>query len=107
MGIPFNVNPMDRDADLRIKGHLYEIATIDDETIGNRQGFHAAETGYRKTFESVLDVSGIEMVDEVAEYIKDHIRSHEERPANQTVRKEARLRVSKAGDPPDEYLNAA
>lgn len=107
MSVPFNVKPMDRDAELRIKGHLYEIATIDDEIIANRQGFPAAETGYRKTLESVLDVSRINLVDEMAEYIKDQIRTNKERPANQAVRKEARLRVSKAGYPPDEYLNAA
>ena len=107
MGIQSYLRIMDRDIELRIKGHLYEIATIDDGMIDNRQGFHAAENGYRKTLESVADVAGTELVDEVAAYIKEYIETHQERPRNQKVRREARSIVSKAGYPADEYLNAA
>lgn len=98
---------MDRDLQLRLKGHLREIREINNEVLGSRQGFPAAITGYEKTLESVADTAGEELMDEVASLIKDHIREHEDRPENQTVRREARSMVSKAGHPPDEYLNAA
>ena len=75
--------------------------------IGSRQGFPTAEAGYRRTLDSVLDIAGPDLMDEVAASIKEHIRIHEERPANQAVRKDARKLVSKAGYPPDDYLNAA
>jgi len=98
---------MERDAELRIKGHLYEISSLNDEVIESRQGYPASEQGYRKTLDSVLDISGVELMDGIAAFIKEYIQEHQERPANQTVRKEARSRVSKAGYPADEYLNAA
>lgn len=98
---------MERDAELRIKGHLYEISSLNDEVIESRQGYPASEKGYRKTLDSVLDISGVELMDGIAAFIKEYIQEHQERPANQTVRKEARSRVSKAGYPADEYLNAA
>lgn len=98
---------MERDLELRMKGHLYEIGSVNDEILESRQGFPASEQGYRQTLESVLEIAGQELMDEMAAYIKEHIRGNEERPANQAVRKQARRRVSKAGYPPDEYLNAA
>jgi hypothetical protein len=98
---------MERDVELRIKGHLYEISSVNDEVLESRQGYPTSEEGYRKTLDSVLDIAGTDMMDEVAAYIKEYIQKHQERPANQTVRKEARSRVSKAGYPADEYLNAA
>ena len=98
---------MDRDVELRIKGHLYEIASVNDEVLGSRQGYPVAEGGYEKTLKSVAAIAGPDFVDEVAEYIKDHIQKRKERPTNQMVRREARSLVSKAGYPPDEYLNAA
>jgi len=98
---------MERDVDLRIKGHLYEIASVNDEVLESRQGFPASERGYRKTLESVVDIAGPDLLDEMAAYIKEYIQDHHERPPNQTVRIEARSLVSKAGHPPDEYLNAA
>ena len=98
---------MERGIELRIKGHLYEIATTNDDVIESRQGFPAAERGYRKTLTSVAEIAGSELMDEMAAYIKDHIESYKERPQNDAVRREARRRVSKAGYPPDEYLNAA
>jgi hypothetical protein len=98
---------MNRDVELRIKGHLYEIGSLNDEILGSRQGFPASERGYRKTFESVVDIAEPEMMDKIAMYIKEYIQEQQERPANQTVRKKARSQVSKAGYPPDEYLNAA
>lgn len=98
---------MERDVELRMKGHLYEIASVNDEVLGSRQGYPASEKGYRKTLESVLNIAGPDLMDELAAYIKEYIQQHEERPANQTVRKKARSRVSKAGYPADEYLNAA
>lgn len=90
-----------------MKGHLYEIGSVNDEVLDSRQGFPASEDGYRRTLESVVDIAGQELFDEIAEYIKEHIREKQERPENQAVRKKARRRVSKAGHPPDEYLNAA
>jgi hypothetical protein len=98
---------MDRDAELRLKGHLYEIASVNDEVLGSDQGFPASESGYRRTLESVVDIAGTDLMDEMAAYIKDYMEAERERPANQDVRKEARSRVSKAGYPADEYLNAA
>lgn len=98
---------MERDVELRIKGHLYEIASVNDEVLESRQGFPASESGYRKTLESVVGIAGPDLMDEIAKYIKEYIQEQRERPANQTVRIEARSRVSKAGYPPDEYLNAA
>lgn len=98
---------MERDAELRIKGHLYEISSVNDEVLESRQGYPASEEGYRRTLDSVMEIAGTDMMDEVAAYIKEYIQEHQERPANQTVRKEAQSRVSKAGYPADEYLNAA
>jgi len=98
---------MERDIELRMKGHLYEVATIDDKIIGNRQGFHSAEQGYLKTLTSVVEIAGSDLMDTVAEDIKKHIEEHHQRPKNQSVRREARSLVSKAGYPPDAYLNAA
>jgi len=40
---------MERDVELRIKGHLYEIASVNDEVLESRQGIPASERGYRKT----------------------------------------------------------
>ena len=98
---------MERDVELRVKGHLYEISEVNDEVLDSRQGYHMSEEGYRKTLDSVLDVAGVDMVDEVVAYIKEYIREHEERPTNNDVRRKARSLVSKAGYPADEYLNAA
>lgn len=98
---------MDRDIELRMKGHLYEIASVNDEVLESRQGFPASEEGYKQTLESVLDTAGPDMMDEMADHIKEHIQKHEERPSNQSVRKKARIRVSRAGYPPDDYLNEA
>jgi gamma-glutamyl phosphate reductase len=98
---------MERDVELRVKGHLYEISEVNDEVLENRQGYHMSEWGYQKTLDSVLDVAGVDMVDEVVAYIKEYIREHEERPTNNDVRRKARSLVSKAGYPADDYLNAA
>ena len=98
---------MERDLELRIKGHLYEIESVNDDVLGSRQGYPSSEEGYEKTLISVAEVAGLELMDEVAANIKGYIRENRERPANQKVRREARSLVSKAGYPPDEYLNAA
>lgn len=98
---------MNRDAELRVKGHLYELDKLDDEYLDSKQGFHSAEQGYAKTFESVAACAGTEMVDRVAENIKEHIRSEQERPANKSVRRDARMLLSEEGFVPDEYLNKA
>ncbi|WP_144902208.1 hypothetical protein [Halobellus captivus] len=98
---------MERDVELRMKGHLYEIAAANDEVLESRQGFPASEEGYKQTLESVVDTAGLDLMDEMAAYIKEYIQEHEERPANKTVRKKARIRVSRAGYPPDDYLNEA
>lgn len=72
-----------------------------------RQGFPAAEGGCKKTLKSVADVAGRDLIDDVAEYIKEFIQKKERRPENNAVRTEARKMVSRAGYPPDPYLNAA
>lgn len=98
---------MDRDTELRLKGHLYEISSVNDEVLGSRQGYPEAENGYERTLKSVVDIAGQDLMDEIATFIKEYIRTNNERPRNQAIRKEARSRVSKAGYPADEYLNAA
>lgn len=98
---------MERSTELRIKGHLYEIGEIDEDVIGNRQGFHSAEAGYRRTLESVADCADTEMVDRIAGEIKTHIQNRKERPANQSVRKNARRTLVEAEILPDSYLNEA
>src|SRR6056297_2805680 len=102
MSVPRDGRTMERDVELRVKGHLYEISEVNDEVMENRQGFHMSEEGYRKTLDSVLDVAGVDMVDDVVAYIKEYIREHEERPTNNDVRRKARSIVSKAGYPADE-----
>ena len=96
-----------RDLELRVNGHLYEITAVNDEVIGSRQGLPAAERGYAKTLESVADCAGCELVDQVAESIKDHIRTHEERPTNRSVRRDARTLLAGEGFVADTYLNQA
>lgn len=98
---------MNRSEELRIKGHLYEIATVNDEVLESRQGFPIAEEGYRKTLESVATCAGTELLDEVAEGIKEHIRTEEERPENGALRRESRMRLAEEGIVADEYLNSA
>jgi hypothetical protein len=98
---------MDRDLELRIKGHLYEITTVNDEVIDGRRGFPAAKRGYRKTLASVANCAGAEMVDRVGDSIKEAIRDEGERPNNQTVRRDARMLLVNAEIVPDEYLSRA
>jgi|GEM_PF-1650357 len=98
---------VERDVELRIKGHLYEIGLVNDQVIESRQGYPASEGGYARTLESVASVANAELVDEVAEYIKDFIQDRKARPENQDVRIEARSKVSQAGHPADSYLNSA
>jgi len=98
---------MDRDLELRLKGHLYEINTANDEVIESRQGMHSSAEGYRKSLESVAECAGPEMVDEIAGYIKEHIEKGKGRPENRKVRKRARIRLSRAGFVLDDYLNQA
>lgn len=47
---------IDRELQLRLKGHLWEMAGVNAEVLDSRQGFPAAIRGYEKTFESVADV---------------------------------------------------
>jgi hypothetical protein len=98
---------MDRDLELRIKGHLYEIATVNDEVLESKQGFPMAEEGYKKTLESVAECTGPDLVDEVAEKIREHIHTEKERPDNQSVRQDARVLLVDEGILPDDYLNRA
>jgi len=98
---------MDRDLELRVKGHLYEIARVNDEVLESKQGFPMAEEGYRKTLESVAECAGPDLVDEVAENIREHIRNRHERPDNQSVRQDARFLLVDEGILPDDYLNRA
>ena len=98
---------MDRDLEIRIKGHLYEIRELNDEVLESRQGFPMSEEGYEKTLRSVAEDAGAKQVDEVAEWIKDWIQSKEKRPPNRNVRREARKIISKGEFVIGEYLNAA
>ncbi|WP_158853983.1 hypothetical protein [Halorhabdus sp. CUG00001] len=98
---------MNRDLELRIKGHLYEIGEVNDEVIDSDQGFPNAETGYRRTLESVAECADTNLVDLVAEDIKEQIRAKGERPSNNSVRRNARILVSEEGFVPDNYLNRA
>jgi len=98
---------VNRDAELRVKGHLYELDKLDDEHVDTKQGFHSAEKGYSRTLESVADCAELEMVDIVAENIKEHIRIEGERPDNKSVRRDARMLLSEEGFVADEYLNRA
>lgn len=107
MGCQSGVLLMERDMELRIKGHLFEILEVDNEIIGNRQGQQSSKDGFSDTLESVASCGNAELVDQVAEDIKQHIRSREERPRNQNVRIDARKLLVSEGFLPDEYLNSA
>jgi len=107
MAIRSGPHTVNRSLELRIKGHLYEISTIDDEAIDSKQGFHIAESGYRKALESVAECAGTELVDEIAAEIKEQIRTENERPRNQSVRRDARLLLAENEIVADEYLNQA
>ncbi|WP_435067588.1 hypothetical protein [Haloplanus sp. C73] len=98
---------MHRDLELRVNGYLYEITAVNDEVLESRQGFPAAERGYSKTLESVADCAASELVDLVAESIKEHIRTHEGRPTNRSVRRDARSLLAEEGFVADTYLNQA
>ncbi|AXG07825.1 hypothetical protein DU500_16090 [Haloplanus rubicundus] len=98
---------MNRDLELRIKGHLYEIEGVNDEVLGSEQGLPMSVRGYEKTLKSVANCGEDELVDQVAESIKEHIRTHEDRPENQTVRRDARMLLTEQGIAPDSYLNRA
>lgn len=97
----------DRDLELRIKGHLYEIREVNDEAIGGQQGLPMAESGYRTTLFNVADCADASAIDEVAAHIKTYIQNHNERPPNREVRRHARSIVSEAGYPATSYLNRA
>jgi hypothetical protein len=53
---------MERDVELRIKGHLYDIESVNDEVLESRQGFLPSERGYRKTLETVVDIAGPDLI---------------------------------------------
>lgn len=106
-GVSGSALGMKRSLELRIKGHLYEIGAVNDEVLGSGQGFPAAETDYKKTLESVADCAGAELVDAVANSVNDAIRTNGERPANQSVRKDARMRLADEDIVADKNLNRA
>lgn len=83
-GIP--LMDITRDLELRIHGHLREIALANDHEIGHRQGFPPAIAGYEKTLYSVATCATVDELDEIARQIKDRIRNHGERPPNRLVR---------------------
>jgi hypothetical protein len=105
MYTPIGLLNVNRDTELRVKGHLYELDKLDDEYLDTKQGFHSAEQGYARTFESVAECAGTEMMDLVAEKVKEHIRSENDRPDNKSVRRDARMLLSEEGFVADEYLN--
>jgi len=101
----FNIN--NRDLELRIKGHLYEIRKINNEVIGGEQGYPMAEQGYQATLQSVASCANEEALDAVADHIKVEMEKQRSRPKNRKIRRAARRFVSEKGYPPDEYLNRA
>ena len=101
------VHHVHRDLELRIKGHLYEITEVNDEVLGSEQGLPMSVNGYEKTLRSVANCGDGELVNQVAESIKEHIRTHENRPENQAVRRDARMLLTEQGIAPDSYLNRA
>ena len=107
MGTQLEVRDMDRGLELRIKGHLYEIRAINDDVLGTRQGYPVSEEAYERTLQSVADCSTPELVDQVAESIKEHIRTREERPSNQSLRRDARMLLAEEEIVADNYLNTA
>jgi len=107
MGCQSGVLLMERDMELRVKGHLFEILEIDDEVIDNGQGQTPAMNGYRRSLENVADSANAKLMDEVAKDIKQHIRSREERPPNVNVRVDARKLIVSEGFLPSDYLNSA
>lgn len=96
-----------RDDELRVKGHLYEIQKVNDDVIGGQQGWPMAEAGYMTTLYNVAECADQEAVDDVAQYIKDYIIEEKDRPANRKVRRNARSIVSQRGFPATKYLNDA
>lgn len=98
---------MDRDRELRIAGHLYEIERVNEEVLATRQGFPTARRAYEKTLEHVAKCADDTHVDELANYIKRYIKDKEERPRNRALRRRARRDISRAGYPADDYLNSA
>lgn len=105
--MPMRPEITDRDMELRIKGHLYEIEEINDEVIGGQQGLPMAKMGYQTTLMNVAECADADVVDEVATYIKEYIDEYEERPANRKVRRTARTKVTQAEYPANQYLNSA
>ena len=57
-----------------------------------------AEEEYTKTCESVAKCASSNLVDEVAESIKNHIRNEQERPNNQSVHRDARFLSRQRGN---------
>ena len=98
---------IERNDELRLKGHLLEIREVNDEVLGGRQGYPMAEVGYKKTLQEVLECATVSEMDEIAEYIKSEIKRKNERPTNRKVRRTARRVVSEAGFPASGYLNRA
>ncbi|WP_256394192.1 hypothetical protein [Natronoarchaeum rubrum] len=96
-----------RRTELLIKGHLYELQEINDEVLGGRQGYPMSEQGYKATLVNVSECADLDVVDEVAEYIKESIQDNGERPKNRKIRRVARTKVTEAGYPANSYLNAA
>jgi len=98
---------IERNDELRLKGHLFEIREANDNAIGGRQGYPMAEVGYKKTLQEVLECASVSEMDEIAEYIKSEIEKKNDRPTNRKVRRTARRVVSEAGFPASAYLNRA
>jgi hypothetical protein len=102
-----NTHVSNRDLDLRIKGHLYEIRETNEEVIGGEQGYPMAENGYQATLTSVAICADEDVIDAVAKHIQDEMRKLGSRPKNRKIRRVARQLVSEAGYPPNKYLNRA
>lgn len=100
------VDDLNEDTLRRIHGHLYEIGEANDEVIEHRQGFPAAvEMGWKPTLQHVAKCASLDEVDEVAAYIKDHIRERADRPRNRKVRRTARTICRQNGYEVDDYLD--
>ncbi|AKH98639.1 hypothetical protein [Halanaeroarchaeum sulfurireducens] len=95
---------MDRGLELRIKGHLFEIESLNDDIIESQQGLPQSLEGYQKTLQAVAEDATLEHMDEVAEGIKEYIRQNEDRPKNRDIRRDARKSISEDGHVLGKYL---
>lgn len=105
MGIPSLDNVNDKDLRLRIRGHLDEIDEYNQKYIGNEQGYPMSRESYTWTLSATaVCTKDREVVDKVAEYIKDQFQRRD-RPSSRKVRRNARRIVEGNGYDPHEFID--